>query len=354
MNKAMEKQDYKRILLVRTDRLGDVVLTTPAIKAIRYVYPNAYIAIMVKPDTALAVKGDPYLNEIIIYDKNGKHKSIIASMRFATELRKKNFDLAIIFDPSERAHIIPYIAGIPRRIGYDEDLPFLLTDRIKNTKHEGKKHEVDYNLDILKVLEIKPQGREPYMVIDEESVVCIDELLMRYGIRKEDRIATLHPGASCPSKIWPLERFARVADELIRRYAVKVVVFSGTDKMGISCVNGVKKFMNEKAVFLNEEINLSQRAALIKRSAVLISNDSGPVHVAVAVKTPVIALFGRKQPGLSPLRWGPIGKNDIILHKDVGCLECLAHNCKLGFKCLMAIEPHEVIEAAGKLLELRR
>ncbi len=345
------KAGYKRILLVRTDRLGDVVLTTPAVKAVRLAYPDAYIAMMVKADTALAVKGNPYLDEVIVYDKDGRHKSVLSSVRFAIGLRKKRFDVAIIFDPSNRAHIIPYLAGIPRRIGYNENLPFLLTDRVKNVKHEGKKHEVDYSLDMLKVLGIEARDREPYIAVDSASAAFIDSLLASHGIAKEDRIVTLHPGASCPSKIWPPERFAAAADELILRYGLKIAVFSGNDNRGKACVDSVKKIMSQEAVFLRGELNLSQTIALIKRSALLISNDSGPVHIAVAVKTPVVAIFGRKQPGLSPLRWGPIGKDDIILHKDVGCLECLAHNCKMDFKCLLAIEPGEVIAAAGKLLK---
>jgi len=346
----MGRPEYKKILLVRIDRLGDVVLTTPAVKAIRSAYPNAYIAMMVKPDTALAIKGNPHLNEVIVYDKDGKHKSIIASICFAMGLRKKRFDLAIIFDPSNRAHIITYLANIARRIGYDEKPPFLLTDRITGTKHEGKKHEVDYNLDMLKVLDIKPCDREPYIVVDLEAAAFIDGLLMGHGIGKGERIITLHPGASCPSKMWPVERFAELADKLTETYAVNIVVLGGDDPKGIFCVNTVRKFMTQKALFLAEGLNLSHRIALIKRSTLLISNDSGPMHVAVAVKTPVVAIFGRKQPGLSPRRWGPIGPKDIVLHKDVGCIECLAHDCKIKFKCLTEIKTTEVLGAVGKLL----
>lgn len=340
-------------MLVRIDRLGDVVLTTPAIKALRLSFPDAHIAMMVKPDTALALKGNPHLNEVIIYDKDGAHKSAISTLRFAMGLRKKGFNLAVIFDPGNRAHIIPYLAGIPRRIGYNEDLAFLLTDRIENLKHEGKKHEVDYNLDLLKTLGVEAGDRGPYINVDPQAAAFIAALLAKSNIGKEDKIVTLHPGSSCPSKRWAAQRFAQVADKLIEAYALKVVILGGTDPKAVACVKDVKARMSKGALFLTDGLDLSHRIALIKRSALFISNDSGPMHVAVAVGTPVIAIFGRKQPGLSPLRWGPFGRADITLHKDVGCVECLAHDCRVGFKCLEAITPAEVIEAAEKLLRLK-
>lgn len=328
---------------MRTDRLGDVVLTTPAIKAVRKAYPEAYLAMMVRPYAELAVKGNPYLNEVILYDKDGRHKSIIASIGFAMELKKKNFELCIIFHPTNRAHIISYLAGIPKRIGYDENFPFLLTDRIRNVKHEGQKHELDYNLDLLKLLDIESKERELYVPVNDEATKFIDELLIKSGIRKTDRVVVIHPGASCPSKIWPLVRFAKLADRLIESYGVKIVVIGGEDERDAFCVNSVGKFMLKEALFLSGGLNVSQLAALLKRAILFVSNDSGPVHIAVAVKTPVVAIFGRNQPGLNPTRWGPLGPKDIVLHKDVGCWGvCLAHNCKRGFECLKAISVEDV------------
>ena len=127
---------------------------------------------------------------------------------------------------------------------------------------------------------------------------------------------------------------------------MKVLVIGGEDKRDRFCVNSVKKFMQRDALFLEGSLDIQQLASLLKRSCLFISNDSGPVHVAVAVKTPVVDLFGRNQPGLSPLRWGPLGDKDIVIHKDVGCAGiCLAHNCKNSFDCLKAISVDEVFSA---------
>jgi ADP-heptose:LPS heptosyltransferase len=108
--------------------------------------------------------------------------------------------------------------------------------------------------------------------------------------------------------------------------------------------------MGGRALVLTSGLDLAGRIALIKKAAVLVSCDSGPMHLAAALGTPVVAIFGRNQPGLSPRRWGPLGGQSITLHKNVGCAECLAHDCKSGFKCLAAVTPEEVIEAAGELL----
>jgi len=337
---------YRRIVLVRTDRLGDVVLTTPAISAVRSAYPDAHIAMIVRPYTELVVRENPYLDECIVYDKDKKDKSVISSLRFAMELKKKNFDVAIIFHPTNRMHIITYLAKIPRRIGYDRKFPFLLTDRVPDTKHEGKKHERDYNFDLLGRIGVTSAQRQLYIPPNADAERFTDDILSKNNISPNERIVAMHPGASCPSKIWPSERFAKLADRIISAYRVKVLIIGGDDRRDIFCVNSVKKFMQEHAVFIAGGLNVLQLSALLKRACLFISNDSGPVHVATAMQTPVIAIFGRNQPGLSPKRWGPLGPNDVVLHKDVGCRgACLAHNCNKGFDCLSAISVDDVLSA---------
>ncbi len=342
----MRNSKKMKILLARTDRLGDLVLTTTAIKAVREAYPDAHIAIIVRPYGKLLVDGNPYIDEVITYDKLGLHRSVGATIRFALRLRKARFDRAVIFHPTNRMHLITYIANIPRRVGYDNKLSFLLTDRIKNTKHKGEKHERDYTLDLLKALGISSQEKELFVALDDNARLRIEQILSNHGIAAKDTLVTLHPGASCVSKIWPSERFAKLADALIEKNNIKIAVISGKDKRDLFCAESVKGFMQKEAIFLTGGLDLRELAALLKRSVLFISNDSGPVHVATAVGTPVLDIFGRNQPGLSSLRWGPLGKKDVVIHKDVGCEGiCLAHNCKRGFACLRAISVEDVYTA---------
>ncbi|MFZ2357067.1 MAG: lipopolysaccharide heptosyltransferase II, partial [Candidatus Omnitrophota bacterium] len=132
-----QKNNFKRILIVRTDRIGDVLLSTPVIKVLRDNYPHAYIAMIVSPYSKEIVDGNPYLDEVIIYDKDRKHKSWLGSIKFSRNLKKRKFDLALILHPTNRMHLVTYLAGIPRRIGYDQKLGFLLSDKITHTKQFG-------------------------------------------------------------------------------------------------------------------------------------------------------------------------------------------------------------------------
>jgi heptosyltransferase-2 len=343
-----DNDSFKRVLIVRTDRIGDVLLSTPVIKALRVQYPKAYIAMMVSPYAKDIVEGNPYLDEVIIYDKDGRHKSWLSSIKFALNIRKRRFDLAFILHPANRVHLVTFFAGIPRRIGYERKFGFLLTDRIKHTKQCGEKHELEYNLDLLRYLGIAPEDKSLFMPIKNESERCIEDVFRQEGIKEQDKLLAIHPGASCPSKIWPSERFAEVADRLESKYGFKVLLIAGPKDIILS--ENVIKNMRHRAVNLAGKTSVSQLASVLKRCRLFISNDSGPVHIASAVGTPVISIFGRNQKGLSPKRWGPLGIKDKVLHREVGCIECLAHNCAKSFACLKAITVDDVLRLADSIL----
>lgn len=342
------EKKYKKILIVRTDRLGDVVLSTPVIKAMRDAYPESYIAFMTRPYARDIVEGNPYLNEVILYDKKGKEKGFFGNLVFIKELKDKGFDVAVILHPNVRAHVITFMAGIPERVGYDKKFGFLLTKRIPHTKQFGLKHEVDYNLDVLKYIGIEPKDRTVYVPIRRHGEVKIDALFEKSGVSSADIIVALNPSASCPSKRWPVERFADIANILIEKYKVKIFVVSSSDDKGLG--DRLAALIKGGCVNLSGHTVVMDLASLLKRAKLFISNDSGPVHIASALGTPTIAIFGRSDRGLSPERWGPTGKRDVALHKDIGCPECAAHECAIGFKCLEAVTVEDVLAAADKIL----
>lgn len=343
------RQDFQRILVVRTDRIGDVLLSTPVISALRAAYPFAYIAMMVRPYAKDILEGNPDLDQIILYDRDGKHKSWQRSFKFARNLKKKRFDVAIVLHPTNRAHIVTFFAGIKKRIGYDRKLGFLLTDRIRHTKHLGEKHELEYSLDLVRYLGILPEEKNIFMPLSPASEEWVRELFAKEGLSANDKLLAIHPGASCPSKIWPNERFAQVADKLAGKYGFKVLIVAGPKD--ISLAQNIVKHMHSPAINLAGKTSVSQLASILKRCRLFISNDSGPVHVASAVGTPVISIFGRSQKGLSPLRWGPTGKHDRVAQGTVGCVECLAHNCVRGFVCLKAVTVDYVLNIADSILQ---
>lgn len=338
----------RRILLIRTDRIGDVALSTPAIKAVRDRYPDAYIAFMVRPCAKDIVEGNPCLDEVIIYEKEGTHKGFFSTLLFALNIRKKRFDTAIILHPTNRAHIIAFAAGIPNRIGWNRKLPFLLTKAVKDEKFLGKKHEFAYTLDILREIGIKTEEGTLSISVKKSDDESINSKLSSMGVLNSDLLIAVHPSASCPSKRWPPERFASLINRLKKSYDLRFVLVSGPEEKAHAA--RLKGMLECGVLDFSGQTSVGELAALLKKCALFISNDSGPVHIAAAVGTPSVVIFGRKQPGLSPRRWAPTGKDDVVLHKDVDCTVCLAHNCMNGFKCLEAITVDEVFGAVEKLL----
>lgn len=342
------QKEFSRILIVRTDRIGDAVLSTPVIEAMRRASPSAHIAVMVRAYAKDVIENNPYLNEVIIYNKKDVEAGPWGLFRAAGEIRRKKFDLALILHPANNVHLLAFLAGIPRRVGYDVKMGSLLTDRIPHTKQLGEKHEVEYVLDLVRHLGITPAHSGPYAPLNPASEKWADELFRNEGLLPGDKVVALHPGTSCSSKMWPQERFAKAADELSRRKGFKVIVLGGPDEKEIT--GKVIGAMRSPAIDLTG-ISVSQDVSILKRCHLLLTTDCGTMHIAAALGIPLVVVFGRNQAGISPVRFGPVSARSRVLHKKVGCVECLAHRCVKGFACLQAVSVEEVVAAAENLLE---
>ncbi len=337
-------KEFRRILIVRTDRVGDVVLTTPAIAALRKAFPHVRLAVLIAPGNRELLEGNPSVDEILVDDRKGKHRGFAGFLSLVKEIKKRQFDIAFVFHTKKRTNLLCFWAGIPQRAGYrNEKLGFLLTHPLADTRPQGLKHESEYCLDVLRSLEIPINNASPYVPVSIQGQQWVQQFLKGQGVGPQEALIAIHPGASCISKRWMPERFAQVADELIRRKAGRVVFVGGAENREI--MKNVLAALKSPVIDATGKTSLGQLAALLKRCRLLVSNDSGPVHMAGALSVPVISIFGRNQAGLSPVRWGPLGPKSRILHKEVGCPVCLAHNCQIEFKCLTEIEPREVLEA---------
>ncbi len=339
----------KRILVIRLDRLGDVILSTPVLEALRHHFPHAFIAMMVRPVCRDVVDGHPYLNDVILYEKEGAQRGVIGTIRFARRLRRYEFDTALVLHPSNRSHWIPWLARIPVRVGYNRKQGWLLTHRLPHRKQEGDRHEAAYTLELLTVFGIAPPRPRPVVPVQEAAALRVERLLAEAAIEPIDRLVAIHPSASCVSKRWMPERFAEVADRLASEQGVRICLVAGEPDAAFAV--HVAQAMRSPTLNLAGRLRVAELAALLRRCRLLISNDSGPVHLAAAVGTPVVDIFGRNQRGLSPQRWGPLGDGHVILHKEVGCVTCLAHNCDINFFCLTSLSAEEVYRAAVSVLE---
>ncbi|MBI3330973.1 MAG: lipopolysaccharide heptosyltransferase II [Candidatus Omnitrophica bacterium] len=340
----------RRILVIRLDRLGDVALSTPALQALRERFPHAFIAMLVRPPCRDVVEGHPALNEVIGYDKDGAHRSLRATVRFARSLRRYEFDTALVLHPSNRSHWIPWLAGIPVRIGYNRKSGWLLTHRFPHRKQEGQQHEAAYTVELLAPFDIPDEVVPPVVPVQPDAAKRVDALLTACAVGPHERLVAIHPSASCVSKRWMPERFAEVADRLVAEQGVRVCLVAA--EADAAHAQQVARAMRQPALDFAGGLSVAELIALLRRCRLLLSNDSGPVHLAAAVGTPVVDIFGRNQAGLSPQRWGPLGEGHVVLHKEVGCVTCLAHNCDIGFLCLTSLSAEEVYRAAVSVLEI--
>ena len=339
----------KRLLVIRLDRIGDVAISTSVITAARQAWPQAFIAMLVRTACREIIEGHPYLNAAFFYDKEGLHQKAWDTFLFAQTLRRFRFDTALVLHPSTRSHAIPFLAGIPRRIGYNRKDSWMLTRRLPHRKQEGEKHEAEYALDMLRVFGIDPGPPKPVVPLDPLALSRVEGILKQGAWNPSLPLVAIHPSASCVSKRWMPERFAAVADRLVESHGAQIVLVAS--KEDAVHADAVMEHMSKPVLNFAGRLPLRELVAFFSRCNLLISNDSGPVHLAAAVGTRVVDIFGRNQAGLSPRRWGPIGEGHIVLHKEVGCDECLAHNCQIEFKCLKELSVDEVYQAAVSVLQ---
>ncbi|MDD4910321.1 MAG: glycosyltransferase family 9 protein [Candidatus Omnitrophica bacterium] len=319
-----------RILIIRTDRFGEFILNLPVIRALRQRYPSSYISVMVSPVVKELIALSRDIDDIMLYDERSMG-GLLSGLRLSGQIRKERFDAAIILNPRKIFNIAVFLAGIPVRVGYDRKWGFLLTHKIKDRKHLGEKHEVEYNLDLLAAIGIEPSDKSPRIDTDKNDEEYIKSLLADSGISDRDMLIALHPWTSDPVKQWPVENFAYLAGVLPDILRCRVLVIGGKEEAEATEIfcQGPGQPVN-----LAGKLSLRQLAALLKTCKLLISNDSGPVHMAAAVGTPVVAVFRNDIQGKSARRWGPWGVKHAVIESG----------------SLSSISPQSVIDAAVNLL----
>jgi len=321
-NKLTKKQplEPKRILLIKLVAVGDLVVALPTIKALRLKFPDAWIAILVTPRVREVVEGCPFLDEIIYYDIFGNHKGIRGLMVFIKELRKKRVDTVIEMDHYYRiSSLITYCLFPQNWIGFDlhgQGRRGLFSIRVP---YRTDIHEVEAFLELAKAL--GGDNTTPKLVelwTSEDDKTDIDLFFEQNGILSDDFVVGIHPGTgpSATCRRWSPERFAGLANWLIREYKAKVI-FTGAPSE-IELVGNIIVFMQEKPIVAAGKTSLKQLAEIARRCRLFISVDTGPLHVAAAMGTRVIGLYG---PNI-PYKWGPYGKGHITIYKQLSCSPC--------------------------------
>ncbi len=341
----------EKILIRGVNWIGDAVMTIPAIKALKKAYPASEISLLVKESVAPVFHNNPHIDEIILYEKS--FKGFTGRLRLAQKLRKKGFSKAFLFQNAFDAALITFLAGIPERIGYNRDgRGFLLTKAIPFDNEDRKIHHIDYYLNLLKSAGEKADYSHPwiYMLI-EERLSARNKLS---GLKKP--VLGINPGAAYgSSKRWLPERFADVANWFIKENNGSVLIFGGPSEIEIADEIDIKidpEFRSSGSL-LNMAGNTSVREliSLIAECDVFVTNDSGPMHIAYAVRTPLVAIFGSTDPALT----GPAGACNLVLKADFDCSPCFERTCRNNdLRCMYAITSEDVYFSVKDMLPHRK
>jgi heptosyltransferase-2 len=336
----------RNILVRSTNWIGDVIMTLPAIAAVRKTLPEARITVLAKPWVAELYHICPDVDEVMLFQSPGIHNGLPGKFRLAAEMRKKKFDAAILLQNAIEAAILVHLAGIPVRAGYSTDgRGFLLTHSVGRTREILTVHQIDYYLEMVKALGFQPAGRDAHLQPGSDYAEIARELLGRYGIAGDQRPIGMAPGATYgPAKMWYPERFARVADHLQKNAPARVLLFGSRADHAVA--EQVRSFAATDLINLAGRTTLKEAIALIARCRLFLSNDSGLMHVAGALGIPTIAIFG----STNPVTTSPVGERSIVITKAVECSPCLKKRCPTDFRCMDRISADEVCEAAKSLL----
>ena len=345
--KKLPREGIKKILIRGTNWIGDAVLTLPAVASIRAAYPQAHIAMLVKPWVADIYKIFSDLDEVILYEN--KYDSSTGVFRLAQKLKEKKFDAAILLQNAIEAAIIAVAAGIPVRAGYDSDARgLLLTHKVHRTREIRKVHQVDYYLEMTKALGCVPVNRE----MNLETKINLEDaqnVVRQYVSETNKMMIGLAPGATYgAAKKWFPERFAETISRINEKFPAQGIILGGRGDRDTAL--HVQKSSRTEIINLAGETSLREAVYLISQCRLFISNDSGLMHVAGALNIPTIAIFG----STNPVTTAPVGKKSIVVRKEVSCSPCLKKTCPTDFRCMNLISAQDVLSVAENLLSDHR
>jgi len=340
----------ERILVIKLKHIGDVLLATPSIRALKAAYPSSRIFALVSAGTEEMLTGNPDLEEVLIFKKGRGVGRIMSEVRLLREVRRVRPDLVVEMGNGDREAILGFLSGARIRVGYNPGRSgffgrrFLLTHMVPQ---DWRKHVVESNLDLVRALGIEPREKALRLFVHPKDVAVVQRLLREMGVGEDDVLVTIHPTSRWLFKGWTDEGFAQVADHLSRR-GVKVIITGGPAPKEVEKAKRVVMLTRWPVVDLIGRLTLKELAALIARSRLFIGVDSAPMHIACAVNTPVVALFGPS----GEHNWAPWGDGHLVLKRDQRCRPLGRSLCEVTKRCecLETLTAAEVIAAVESQL----
>lgn len=343
------------ILVIKLRHLGDVLVTTPAITALKEAYPQSQITMVVNQGTEDMVRDNPCLSEVIALEREPKKKpleELSYQLRLIARLRRKKFDLSIDFTGGDRGAILSFLSGAKERIGYHPKKQKqwwwkkAFTQTVKTPG--DNRHVIEHHLDAIRLLGINPPAMPLRFYWTPKDQETLNRILVEKGIKNQKPYVVVHPTSRWMFKTWRLEGYAEVIDYIQSKMGWAVMVTSGPDKKELDAVREITKRCRTKPLDLSGRLTLKQLGCLIAGGKFFFGVDSAPMHIAAAVGTPVIALFGPSGDHM----WGPWGEGHLVIKKDWACRPCGEDGCQGSkvSKCLVEITTEEVISGMESLL----
>ncbi len=331
--------EIKRVLFFKPGAIGDLLHTLPALKALKQKFPAAHVTVVLSPELESLIQGTPIADSILVFDKSKFKKSLKDFIGFGLRLREGKYDLFVDLQPSVRSRLLRWMSGAGRTLVYHKQ---------KNVRPGSRRlHAAQNFMDTLKPLGITTSVQGIELPVASGAARSIDRFLSDHAFDGSKPLVALNcsVGSARPARNWFPERFATLADQLIKDLGVTVVFVGGREDREL--VRSVLNAMKEKAFSAAGELTIAESAALLSRCRCLVSSDTGPLHLATAVQTPVIGLFG----STDPMRTGPVGKGHQVLIKGLPCIPCEKKNCPLGSRaCMAAITVDDVFEAVRRAI----
>jgi len=325
-------------------------MTIPALRALRRVLPDAQITLVIRPGTKGIFSDADFIDEILIYDRTNAF-SVVPQVR---EWRRRRFDLAVLFQNAFEAALIPFLAGVPLRLGYaTESRQALLTHPLPRPDWRDARHEVFYYLYLVTALEQMLFDRSTICEAEPDASIQISEarkaqaaeMLRAYGVSEGDAVVSICPGSiNSRAKRWPAEAYAALADRLIETKR-RVLLIGSKDETDVS--EDVTRRMRQQPIVLTGKTTLDQITAVLDRSDLIVTNDTGPAHIGAALGRPTIVIFGPT----NPLTTRPFAPEAVILRHPPDCAPCMLRDCPIDHRCMTAITVDEVFEQSQALLK---
>ncbi|WDP89418.1 MAG: lipopolysaccharide heptosyltransferase II [Desulfobacter sp.] len=337
-----------RILIRAANWVGDAIMTTPVIRAVRKNFPQAHIAVLAKPWVVPVYESNPHVDEVMIYENGGRHKMGAGTLRLARDIRRKNFDLAILMQNAFEAALLAFLAGVPERLGYDTDARTLLLNRcIKMDPALKKGHLIDYYIAILTRAGLRADSRDLELHVSAEDRTWAQSLLAEKDLSGSGMpVIGINPGATGgTAKRWFPERYAELAGALAEKYNTKVIIFGGASDYDLG--EKISAMSQGACVNMAGKTSLARAFALIGACDLFVTNDSGLMHAAAALKVNQVAVIG----STDFIATAPSNPNSIMVREPVHCSPCLKKECPIDHRCMERIGVGRVLDACCMLME---